>query len=95
VTVFVKAVSIVNKIKNRETQVSAAYPYGMMNFIPALATLFQTANSCTRWRGIFKGSHRMGDGRIFLKTLAPFCLAVFFLSREHGTSYIPVASMDV
>ncbi len=36
---------------------SAAYPYGAMNFILALAIYFRiakTVNSCTRWRGIFK-----------------------------------------
>jgi hypothetical protein len=27
----------------------------VMNFIPTLGIHFQIANSCTRWRGIFKG----------------------------------------
>ncbi len=30
-----------------EKLLSAAYPYGTMNFIPALAFYSQTANSCT------------------------------------------------
>jgi hypothetical protein len=34
-----------------------------------LAICFQLANSCTRWRSNFKGSYRVGDGRIFLKNL--------------------------
>jgi hypothetical protein len=33
----------------------AAYPYGAMNFMPALAICFQIANSCTRWRNSYPG----------------------------------------
>jgi hypothetical protein len=46
-------------------KVHAAYPYwGAINFIPALAIRERIDNSCTRWRGIFKG-------RNFLKTSSP------------------------
>ncbi len=54
-----------------------ADPYGVMNFISELEIGFRIANSCMRWRGIFtvKGSHKMGDRRIFLKkTSAPLSL---------------------
>ncbi len=65
--------------ENGETQFNLWYSwhkyrlsYSTMNFIPALGICFRIAKSCTRWRGIFKGSHRIGNGRIFLKkTSAP------------------------
>jgi hypothetical protein len=33
---------------------SAAYPYGVMNFIPALGIRFRITNNRTRWRCNFK-----------------------------------------
>jgi hypothetical protein len=39
----------------KPTDENAAYPYGAMNFIPALAICFQIANNCTRWPCNFKG----------------------------------------
>jgi hypothetical protein len=50
------------------------YTYGAMNFMAMLGIRILITNSCTRWHGIFKGSHRMGDGPIFLKTSAPLSL---------------------
>jgi hypothetical protein len=51
-----------------------SYPYGAMNFLAALTIRILIANSCTRWRGIFKGSIMTGDGRIFLKIFPPLSL---------------------
>jgi hypothetical protein len=57
---------------------SATYPYGAMNFIPALAIHFRVANSCMKWCGIFTGLSQDGDRRIFLKTYAPLYLIKAF-----------------
>jgi hypothetical protein len=50
---------------------SAAYSYGAMNFIPALAVRFQISNSGTRWRGIFKGLPQDGGRPDFSKSFVP------------------------
>ncbi len=39
--------------------------------VQLLAIRILIANSCTRWRGILKGSQRMGEERIFTITSAP------------------------
>jgi hypothetical protein len=49
----------------KKADTSAAYLYNSMNFIPALAIRFRIANSCTKWRGVFKGLSEDGDGRFF------------------------------
>ncbi len=36
------------------------YPYGAMNFMPALGIRILIANSCARWRGISKGVSQNG-----------------------------------
>jgi hypothetical protein len=59
---------------------------GSVNFIPALGIRFRIANSCTRWRGIFQGLSKDGDGQIFLKTSAP--LSLINLSNELNFSHI-------
>jgi hypothetical protein len=50
---------------------SAANSYGAMNFIPALALRFRISNSCTRWRGIFKGLSQDGGRPDFSKSFVP------------------------
>jgi hypothetical protein len=61
----------------QKADTSAAYPYGAMNCIPALATNFRIAKS---YGGVesLKDSLRMGDGRIFLKTSALLSLTKAF-----------------
>ncbi len=48
---------------------SAAFPCGVMNFIPALGIHFQIANSSTRRRGIFKGLSQDGGRADFSTNL--------------------------
>jgi hypothetical protein len=42
---------------------SAAYPYGTMNFIPALGIHFRIVKNRTRWRVTLKGFHGWGKDR--------------------------------
>jgi hypothetical protein len=53
----------------KKANTSAAYSYGAMNFIPALA--FRIANSCTRRRGIFKGLPQDEGRPDFSKSFVP------------------------
>jgi hypothetical protein len=52
--------------------------YSAINFSSAFAIHSRIANSCMRWRGMLKSSHRMGDGQIFLKISAPLSLIKAF-----------------
>ncbi len=56
---------------------SDAYFYGATNFIPALALAIQPT-AVRRGAKSLKGSHRMGNGQIFLKTSAPLSLTKAF-----------------
>jgi hypothetical protein len=48
-----------------------SYPYGAMNFMPALGNEDPNSNSCTRWRGIFKGLSQDGGRTDFSENLHP------------------------
>jgi hypothetical protein len=58
-------------------QARFSHPYGALNLLGAiLAFMFLIANSCTRWRGIFKLF--LQDGRIFFKSSAPHLLIMTY-----------------
>jgi hypothetical protein len=72
-----------------------SYPYGTMNFMAALAIRFIIANSCTRWRGILKGSHAQDGGRLdFVKNFL-FSLYNKYLSNEPNFSLIHLAGQYI
>jgi hypothetical protein len=56
---------------------------GGVRLTTQLASRSLIANYCTRWCCNLKGSHRMGDGRIFLKNSA-----LFSLTTTYGMSLI-------
>jgi hypothetical protein len=85
--VFAAAFSIVNWLYKEHGEVSpafekadtsAAYPYGAMNCIPALAIYSELPRAIRGGVESLKGAHRMGDGQIFLKTSAPLSLIKAF-----------------
>ncbi len=51
-----------------------SYPYDAMNFMAALAIRILIANSCTRWRWIFKGLSQDGGWTDFAENL---CASLF------------------
>jgi hypothetical protein len=57
-----------------KANISAAYPYRRINFIPALGIISELPTTVRDGAVTFKGSHRMGDGPIFLKISAPHSL---------------------
>ncbi len=56
-----------------------------------LAIKFLMANYCMRWCGIFKGSYRMGDGRIFQKNLRDTSINNKDLSNEPSFGLLHLA----
>jgi hypothetical protein len=82
------------------------YPYGAINFfIPTLGVRILRANSCPRWRGIFKGLSQEGGRNNFSENLhaSPFTkdlsnkatfarsisLGSTFNMEESGPDFIP------
>ena len=62
----------------KKSGTSAAYPYGAMNFTPALGIRSRIANICTMRHGMFKGLSQDEGGEYFLKTFAPLSLIKAF-----------------
>jgi hypothetical protein len=60
-----------------------SYPYGTMNFMPALGIRILIANSCTRSRWIFTGLSQDGERADFIKTSAP---SLDSWDQEYGAS---------
>jgi hypothetical protein len=73
---------------------SAAYPYGTMNFIPALGNDFRIANSRMRWRCHIKGPSQDGGRTDFSENL---CGSLFNdnLSNETTFSQIHLAEQYI
>jgi len=67
-----------------------SFPYSAMNFMAVLGISFLLANSCTTWRGIFKGLSQDRRRADFSKNLRA-SLFNKFLSNKPNFSRIPIS----